>query len=132
MPKLKSNPNFSLDHEYSNILEVENDNIIMFDCNDTLIEDVPEDYEGETITIECKGFSRKFKPLWKNIEIVKLYKTRSYVVGIWSRDGGSWSEAVTKSLNLENYVDIVMAKPRWYVDNLPADHWMTRIDNNKK
>jgi len=53
----------------------------------------------------------------KVIEDLKMCRTRGHTVVVWSQGGSSWACTVVQALNLEEFVDIVIAKPSWYVDD---------------
>lgn len=57
----------------------------------------------------------------KVIKDLKMCKVRGHTVVVWSQGGSSWAETVVKALDLVDYVDVVMAKPSWYVDDRKWD-----------
>jgi hypothetical protein len=65
-----------------------------------------------------------FNPHKKHVNLVKHFYFRGYYVIVWSAAGGLWAKAVVDALNISGYVDLVMAKPEKYVDDLPSTDWM--------
>jgi hypothetical protein len=98
-----------------------------FDVDDTLVKwgyaGLP--VEG-SIAIECEGFVQHLVPHKKHIDQLKAHKARGHTIVVWSQGGDKWAEAVVKALNLEEYVDLVIEKPQWYYDDLPASAFMPK------
>ena len=99
-----------------------------FDVDSTLIkpyEGTPEIFSQDTILIN----NSFFKINTKVIQDIKLCKTRGHTCVVWSQGGSSWAQTVLRTLDLERYVDICMAKPSWFVDDrspydiLDASRW---------
>ena len=67
-----------------------------------------------------------FKPMQNNIDSLIRHAERGHYVVVWSAGGHEWAARVVKELGLADYVDLVMTKPRWYLDDMPADSWMAR------
>ena len=110
---------------------VENDHIVCFDVDDTLIMWIWDQYEKQQldetdnlIPITHKGFSVLVKPHKVHIELLQNYKAKGKFIIVWSQSGFSWAQAVIEALELEDYVDLVLTKPQKYVDDLHADEWM--------
>jgi hydroxymethylpyrimidine pyrophosphatase-like HAD family hydrolase len=67
-------------------------------------------------------------PHIKHIEMLKRYHKQGYFVIIWSAGGAEWAESVAKALKLEEYCDLIIAKPLKYVDDLEVTEWLnTRV-----
>jgi hypothetical protein len=61
-----------------------------------------------------------------HIDALKMHWYRGHHVILWSGGGMRWAEYIRDKLELNNFVHECLAKPRWYVDDLPADKWMER------
>ena len=114
------------------MLKVNNDNIIAFDVDDTLI--TFENKENCEL-IEISSLDGRYKdyarPLKKHIDMVKNSKVRGHYVVVWSQGGVNWAEAVVKALHLEEFVDLIMCKPSWLVDDIPPNEWTVRLYKEK-
>lgn len=84
-------------------------NKIYFDCDWTLIN--PETGKG----------------LIKNIERLKSYKSNGNKIIVWSHSGADHAEEVVKLLQLEEFVDIVEAKPMAIIDDEAVEDWTILI-----
>jgi FMN phosphatase YigB (HAD superfamily) len=103
--------------------------IVMFDVDDTLVI-----WDWRSVDPEGKGLvsienpeakcSELVLPHYRHIELMRQFKARGHTVVVWSQGGWSWAESVVKSLGLQDIVDVVMDKPSWYVDDLPAEAFM--------
>lgn len=103
--------------------------IVYFDVDDTIIIwDVPKHLEDKTIVFDNFGVPVKLLPHFKHIEQMKKHKARGHVIVCWSAGGYAWAEAVVKTLNLEQYVDLVLSKPNWVYDDLPASEFIPEIN----
>lgn len=83
---------------------------------------MPFDNYGETVYL---------KPHDKNIQLLKSYKERGYLVIVHSANGYQWANEVVSKLLLRQYIDFVMTKAMKYVDDLPAHEWMQRVYINE-
>lgn len=103
----------------SSPLYIENEMIIYFDCDDTLVMynvngkklDFVDPYSKENISLV---------PHKKQIKLLKDFKARGYKVVVWTAAGAIWAKEVVNKLKLNNYVDLIISKPLKYVDDLPA------------
>ncbi len=97
------------------------------DVDDTLVmwgmRDHPEAKEFEN----C-GFKELLVPHAKHIELLKQAKFRGHVVIVWSAGGADWAEEVVKKLGLESYVDVIVSKPDWFIDDLRAGEFMPEMN----
>lgn len=86
-----------------------------FDVDGTLVRPVKdgEDFFNGTVIIGDKLFKINLRV----IEDLKICRTRGHTCVVWSQGGSWWAETVIRALNLVSYVDVVMAKPSWYVDD---------------
>jgi FMN phosphatase YigB (HAD superfamily) len=113
----------------------DNENVVCFDVDDTLVMwDVPSGRERECILFDNFGFAEWLLPHYAHIKLLKQFKVRGQRVIVWSQGGPKWAAEVVKRLGLENWVDRVMSKPKWIVDDLPASAWTKRgyMDLNGK
>jgi phosphoserine phosphatase len=62
-----------------------------------------------------------------HIEDIKRHKARGHLVCVWSAGGSEWAEAAVKALKLEKYVDLVIAKPTWVIDDLEPNQFLKRV-----
>lgn len=103
------------------------ENVLPVDVDETLITKVPT---GTTRPSNCifleygKGVE-VFLPCTDNIRLLIHHKiTRNYGIIVWSANGKEWAEKVVRTLDLHQYVDIIMTKPNKYVDDKPVSNWM--------
>jgi phosphoserine phosphatase len=90
-----------------------------FDCDDTLLEwKTCDENEKDAIRIVMSD-SRVFykRALMANIEALKLHSLAGHVVVVWSAGGADWAEAIIHSLNLTDYVSLIIGKPDFYYDD---------------
>jgi hypothetical protein len=109
------------------MIKLDNNNVIFFDVDDTLIHwSYPPEREGEALDIGINGslLQGRVVPHRVHIERLKRYKIIGAKVVVWSRSGWDWADAVVKALQLEDYVDIVMSKPKIYYDDKTSDQFM--------
>lgn len=100
---------------------VESDKTVFCDVDDTLIAWHPSLAEEDVVILEDgSGQKRAFKVLRKNVEALKLHNARGHYVVVWSHGGWEWARRAVDLLGLEPYVDLVIAKPAWAIDDLPA------------
>jgi hypothetical protein len=118
-------------------LYLENDNNLFVDVDETLIfwKHINEKGFMYDETIEIKdpymrpaGHFIRAVPNQRNISLLKRNKAQGRFIIVWSAGGSKWAREVVKTLGLNNFVDIVMAKPTSYVDDKPMGDWgLTRI-----
>jgi len=118
----------------------------MFDVDDTLMKWNPHPDELEDNGIECKWPVRSitmseegkivvkeqfeegsYIPLYGNIEQLKEHKRRGHTVIVWSAGGWKWAENAVKMLGLEDYVDLVMEKPKSVYDDKALEEFMPKV-----
>ena len=109
-----------------------NENHAMFDCDDTLVmwpEDcfVPKPGRLRFPCPHSKDEAYYLVPHQRHINFLKAARHRGDDITVWSQAGWEWAETVVKVLGLEKEVSAVQTKPRIYVDDLPAEKWMTHI-----
>ena len=98
------------------------------DIDDTLvIWGKPDHPEAIAITMDWgNGIPcvERLVPHKTHIDMLKKAKFRGHVVVVWSAGGSAWAHAVVKALGLEEYVDLVVSKPNWFIDDLPASAFL--------
>lgn len=122
-------------------------NTVFCDVDDTLVmwSATPEELESRGIDFECPGslyidsdgkqthasiWKSRLLPHRKHIEQLKKHKMRGHTIIVWSAGGWDWAAAIVKTLELENFVDLVISKPTWAYDDLqvaefiPKPIWM--------
>jgi hypothetical protein len=110
---------------------IQSHRIVYCDVDDTLViwDWKPIDPDGNnliTVRDPKSGHSEHVMPHNRHIQLVKQFKARGHTVVVWSQGGWSWAESVVRALGLVDVVDLVMDKPSWYIDDLPASAFMTR------
>jgi hypothetical protein len=108
---------------------IDSDFPVPFDCDDTLvIWDYPPEKLSECIYLKIDITEIPLLPHKKHIEELKKHKARGHRVIVWSAGGWEWANEVVKKLELEEFVDVVMSKPRWFYDDLPSTEFMPEIN----
>lgn len=116
-------------NKYPYILE--SDNISFYDCDDTLVlwnndYEWGKDHEG-TLEFHDPYFEERIINLKPNQITINHLKQQSVTGGrvvVWSAGGFAWAQEVVRVLGLEEYVDLILSKPKRYVDDLPCEEWM--------
>jgi len=91
---------------------------VMVDCDDTLVTwAIPKGWNGDTIDVECRNFHNVCVPNKHNINLLIKLASRGHSVIVWSGGGADWAESVVKALELEPFVEVVMGKPTYYIDD---------------
>jgi hypothetical protein len=101
---------------------IENEQLAMIDCDDTLIMWGSKNKKHPFVTIidPYDGKKAKVRKHLGHIKVLKDRKVRGAFIVVWSAGGYKWAEAVVKALKLENFVDIIASKPIMYVDDKEA------------
>lgn len=103
---------------------------IYFDVDDTLViwqVNPPEDFMDRIVMIADATGPVAVQPHTKHIKLLKEHKKNGDIIVVWSQGGSDWAEAVVKGLKLEEYVDLIIAKPALYYDDLPPEQWMVPV-----
>lgn len=109
----RSAPQTALHFDYNKVLAVDvDDTLLLFKWD--------EDQLKETITVEYNGIRERVLPHWKHVEEIKKFKLRGIGVVVWSAGGHLWARTVVELLGLQHSVDLIMGKPDWIVDDMPA------------
>lgn len=103
------------------------DDVVFCDVDETLISYDYSDFEDELIKIIDPYDKEELElfPLKANIRLLKRCKLKGKSVVVWSRGGYKWAEAVVEALNLQEYVDLIMAKVELYIDDKDISDWGT-------
>lgn len=103
------------------------DRVICFDVDDTLVMwNYSEHDIDATVEVGCEHFIQRVLPHQKHIQAIKNSKARGHYVVVWSQGGADWAKVVVEALKLSDYVDLVIAKPSWIYDDIPAAEWMPK------
>jgi phosphoglycolate phosphatase-like HAD superfamily hydrolase len=115
-------------------LVIKNDLIIPCDVDKTLIDyDIKGKDERELVELGLPGCNKiKVFPIHDHIEMLKNMASSNGYIIVWSGSGYSWAKHVLEKLGLLAYVDQIVSKPRWYLDDVSADEWMKRLYIYKK
>lgn len=103
------------------MIEIKNEYIVCIDVDQTLVMHVNNDNYNYVVKNPYSGSSITFNPNSNHIELLKQYKGRDLFVIVWSAAGVLWAKAVLESLELTDYVDLIMTKPSKLVDDLPLE-----------
>lgn len=97
-----------------------------FDVDGTLIlYDVDEGNITHAFEIEeLNGNVTRVVPHRKHIATLLAHKAKGFPVVVWSQQGSEWCSRVVKALGLTELVDVCMAKPYFYCDDLHVDYFM--------
>jgi len=92
-----------------------------FDVDDTLVMwEIPNGFEEDLVTIQCRDYIELLAPNKYNINHLKKLAKRGHAIVVWSAGGSDWAEAVVKALELEDFVEVVMSKPHYLIDDMPS------------
>lgn len=111
------------------MLVIPSDKLLMVDVDDTLVLwDKSEYSDLPDVSFNVGHGVSHLKVHPKNINLVRKFHLLGYTVVVWSQTGYEWAKEAVKKLGLEDVVYAVMSKPRYHLDDLPADLWMgTRL-----
>lgn len=100
---------------------IRNENVILIDCDDTLcLWDKTHKSPGKGKMLFVDPYTQDklyLKPHNVHVRLLKQYKRRGFIIIVHSAAGCLWSEAVVKTLKLEDYVDYCMTKACKHVDD---------------
>lgn len=77
--------------------------------------------ETPTETVSVGSWKQRVKPHKKHIAQLKQHFLRGHTIIVWSAGGWEWAEAAVRALGLQDFVHLVIEKPVWYYDDLPAN-----------
>lgn len=108
---------------------IENDLIVPIDTDLTLIDyNIDDKNPNDLVEVGLiPGKTIKIYPIKEHIQTLKNMKASGAYILVWSGTGHAWAAHIVKKLGLEDYVDVIMSKPKWYIDDCPADEWMKRM-----
>lgn len=76
------------------------------------------------ITIKTRHGNVKVEVHQAHVDMLKAFKLKGHNIIVWSQGGAEWAGEVVEALGLAPYVDAVMPKPDWYVDDLDINKWV--------
>lgn len=98
------------------------DHVVPFDVDNTLVM-----WEVGLLGPDIEINGAKLRTNRRNVERIKEMHVKGQYVIVWSAAGYDWAAKVVNALELTQYVDMVMTKPRWYYDDLDSSEWMKRL-----
>lgn len=108
------------------VIRTKTEKMYYFDCDDTLV--MWGKISPNTVEVKLDNtFTEYLVPHKKHIELLKSRKEKGDTIVVWSAGGYDWAEAVVKALEIEEFVDIVMSKPFYVIDDLPVNEMHRRI-----
>lgn len=107
------------------MIKIPDQQTTFFDVDNTLVlwhDFMPIDESNihKAIKLNAGDYYVMCLPHEKHIQSMKEHKARGHSIVVWSQGGADWAEEVVKKLGLESIVDVVMSKPTWAYDDLPA------------
>ena len=107
------------------VIQLKNGNVVCFDVDDSLVMwDMPYQETGTYVNVNYDGKDSMMLVHIKNVDNLIRFASRGYSVVVWSAGGSDWARAVVDALRINDYVSVVMDKPRYYFDDLPCTDWM--------
>lgn len=112
----------------------ESDLTVAFDVDETIVNwSYPESEIDNTILVtqtmnDGTEYSQRLLPNKFVIDRIKGHFMQGHVVVIWSAGGGSWGQSIIKALGLEEYVSVVLSKPQFFYDDLPAVEFLPEVN----
>lgn len=100
---------------------------VFWDIDDTLVVwDTWQGREDEILIFDEPRYrSINVVPHYEHITLLKKHKKMGKnPTVVWSAGGSEWAAAVVKKLGLEEYVDVIMCKPKYYYDDLHCTEFM--------
>jgi FMN phosphatase YigB (HAD superfamily) len=104
---------------------------VYFDVDETLILWEWRIFSDDSSHLVCitdpdSGVSEYGLPHNRHIDLMRQFKARGHTVVVWSAGGYDWAHRAVVALGIEAMVDVVMSKPDWYVDDIPASAYMKK------
>lgn len=72
--------------------------------------------------IEINGLEWYVHP--QHVRLLKEFSARGFTNIVWSAGGAAWAAKIITELNLQPYVDLVLDKPSFFVDDKSAEEFM--------
>lgn len=108
-----------------------NENVVCFDVDETIVHwhssDDPTTDMWVIVQDKDKHIEKRVRINTKTVDKIKGHAQVGHFVIVWSAGGYAWANAVINELGLNSFVNMVSTKPKWYVDDEPADVFMRRI-----
>lgn len=105
------------------------DNIAYFDVDETLVFTENKDKhepKHAMITIAIPGKPGVLCEINQpQVDRLKMHRIWGNGVIVWSKSGFDWAEAVVNALELNDYVDAILAKPTYYYDDKKCCQFLT-------
>lgn len=118
------------------MIAIKGNEFIYFDVDDTLVSwrNYPQGTERSLpFTDPQTKAIEMLEPIQKTIAALINHKKEGKTIIVWSAGGSEWAEEVVKTLQLEQYVDVCLTKPKEYYDDIPCTEFMgTRHDLTRK
>lgn len=103
------------------------DRTLYVDCDDTLVAwDISKYPDEPRVRVNCYGYESELVPNRRNVNTLIKFAKLGYKIIVWSQSGPDWAEAVARELCIEEFCDLFIAKPSWYLDDLDASVWLNR------
>lgn len=112
-----------MDDKLSNNFIFKENHVVCFDVDDTLVIWNIKNPEN-TIPFNNYGTLQPLEPHIEHINQLKYFSRRNWFVIVWSQGGFEWADEVVNTLGLKPYVNLVLAKPKFYYDDLNCIHWL--------
>lgn len=93
---------------------IRNDKTLFVDVDDTLVIWSPTGHS--------------YKRHQGHIDLIKKFHERGQPVIVWSAGGHEWALRIVEEFELTPYVTLVMSKPAWFVDDLPASEFLPEVN----
>lgn len=98
---------------------IENEFLVAYDVDDTLVM-YDEEFDRVAFLDPYSKETIFLSPNKKHIDLLKKHKAQGMAVMVWSAGGAKWAKSVIDTLELSEYVDIILTKPVKFVDDLQA------------
>ena len=103
--------------------------VVPFDVDDTLIMHGADPNHPDSLVINNQLDKSTSVGIYvmshkKHIEFLKNLKVSNFYIIVWSQRGYAWAHTVVTLLGLNQFVDQILTKPSFYVDDKPAHEWM--------
>jgi len=92
---------------------IESEQISACDVDNTLIRPDPN---GEIHLMYARKVQR-FSVIQEHLDLIIEWSDRGHFIIVWSHSGPKWAAQVIKALNIEQYVDLIQAKPSRHMDD---------------